>query len=98
MNTEDPYVVILEQGNNHVIYQDINSKEKWIIEGQCNQCGLCEHGRINYPFVIFADGIKIGEPYACVDILKALNKRNDIPLRPEGVNEESKCTLRGYYI
>jgi hypothetical protein len=99
--TVDPLTIIEEQGNDYVIYKDLQSGERWIIKGECNQCGLCALGEVNN-LLVWTDGIKPGQPMACFDLRKTFGLRNDVPLRPEAAteiqNEIGKCCLEGEYL
>jgi hypothetical protein len=91
--TEDPNVIILTQGSNFTLYQDIKTSEKWVILGSCICCGQCEIGSDN-PNIIWKG--KPGEPNSEYDI--TFGKRKDIPVRPEIQQNCDKCSLWGVYV
>lgn len=103
--TIDPYTVILEEskepGKEYVIYQDLKSKEKWIIRGKCNRCGLCEANDGSLPYITWDPTKHQGEENACCDT-RVVEGRLDVPMRPEGIakskNEYGKCVMEGEYL
>lgn len=92
--TKDPYIVIIEESSDRVVYQSIDGVETWEITGVCNMCGQCEIGG-NDPHIQFS-GIPIGEPGAAIDTRG--DARPDNPIRPDMTTKLDKCVLSGRYL
>lgn len=92
--TEDPTCIITYKNPVGItIFYNIPSNEQWIIWGRCNQCGLCELGRVDDYVISWHD--EPGNPFACEDLIYSYRK--GIPIRPE-LPEKMKCSYRGAYL
>ena len=90
--TADPYVIIIDEGvdgsgTQYVIYQDLNSSQRWIIKGKCSHPPNppCLEGAVE-PII---------DTYN-PDTGRWQIDRLDIPTRPEGCTCD--CGLSGEYI
>jgi hypothetical protein len=88
--TEDPTCFIEDYGAGWVLYRSIDNT-RWIIQGLCNQCGMCEQD--DAPYLIWYK--RKGLPGACIDT--RWGSRRDVPVRPE-IGQMPECTLSGKYL
>jgi hypothetical protein len=96
LETNDPYVYIIDQTEEKIVYQTIDETETWEIYGTCNGCGECELGSTN-EFIEWT-GIPVGQAGACRDTRGGPEIRGDYPCRPEIKDNCPNCTLWGNYL
>lgn len=68
--TTDPRIVIVDREDHpvkRITYLDLETGERWVEIGVCNQCGLCEIGSANEESLWWDPTKKRGEPFSCSD-------------------------------
>ena len=45
--TQDPYVIIIHRGEQHLIYYNVETDEQWLVYGNCTLKGYCIEGAVN---------------------------------------------------
>ena len=57
--TQDPYIIIIYQSLEFLIYYNWSNNNQWVITGVCNLCGKCIEGAVDPDTRPYSDRLDI---------------------------------------